>query len=485
MTSKSILSFLALFLFYANCISAKIDADMDLATYYQDETPYVEVSFHIVGSSLTQKKLENSYVESRVNVLVKILQGDQIIDFKKYGLVSPKAVLASDFIDLRRFVLNPGQYSIVVELIDQLDNENRLEITKEIEVKKWSTEPFMSEVQLLHRVTKSEQLENPFFKYGNIFEPTAYNFFHKGMDKLILFTELYSLDATHHKALAAKLSITNLDRSDLEPLTKFKKLELAPKNVLIESFAISKMISGNYELKIEVLSPTNDVILATTEIFQRSNPEYDSELLVDSELDLNETFVGRLTSEDLIYNLKALAPRLPQSEVSLMNLLLKENNIEGQKFYLFNYWNIYNPVNPEESFEQYRKIAKAVDVKFYSTVGRGFETDRGYIFLRYGKPKDVISVENEPSAPPYEIWFYDQLDITGETNMKFLFYNPSLGGNDYQLLHSTSRYEKQNRQWEIELYADAPNEIDGNRVDATTVVDNVNRRAREYFEDNN
>jgi hypothetical protein len=26
--------------------------------------------------------------------------------------------------------------------------------------------------------------------------------------------------------------------------------------------------------------------------------------------------------------------------------------------------------------------------------------------MKYGKPDEVITEESEPSAPPYEIWFY-------------------------------------------------------------------------------
>ncbi len=479
-------SFFSLLILLFSCSNyGQIDADIDSSIYYQDQTPFVDVSFHIVGSSLTQRKLDKGMVESRVNVLITVTQENEIIDFRKFGLISPTAVAASDFIDLKRFSLQPGKYTLNVELTDQLDNSNRLSKTQAIDISPWEAEAFASDMQLLYEVTPSEDTSNPFYKYGFILLPTAYNFYHSSMDRLIVFNEFYSLNSIQDETIVAKISISNIDRSDVDPLVKYKKLEKLDKEVLIESFNINEMISGNYEIKVEIINKRNEILIASNQFFQRSNPSYDAEILVNSEVDLNETFVGALTNEDLRYNLKALAPVLPQSEVTILNLLLSENNIEGQKFFLFNYWNTYNPVKPVESFEQFREIAKAVDIKYYSTVGRGFETDRGYIFLRYGRPNNIISVENEPSAPPYEIWFYDKLDLTGETNMKFLFYNPSLGGNDYQLLHSTSRYEKQNRQWEIELYSDAPKDIVGNRVDATTVVDNVNRRAREYFEDNN
>ncbi len=476
---------LGFFFFCHSTLYGKIDADVNIVTYYQDDQPFIEVNIHIVGSSVTQKKLEQAYVESRANVLITIEKDNEILDFRKYALVSPKAPSASDFIDLKRFTLQPGQYTVNIELTDQLDISNTLKKTINLDISPRDKEVFSSATQLLYDAQASENQDNPFYKYGYVLLPTAYNFFHQGIDKLIVFEEIYGLQFLNESSLAAKISIINTDKSDAEPTNKFKRLKIDNKVVILESFDISEMKSGNYKLMVEIINKTNDVLHTSTTYFQRSNPSYDAKLLYSEGIEIDDTFVGKLSNEELEYNLKALAPLLPQSEITVLNVLLSEENIKGQKFFLFNYWNRYNPVKPEESFNHFLKIAKAVDVKFYSTVGRGFETDRGYIFLKYGRPDNVISVENEPSAPPYEIWFYDKLDLTGETNMKFLFYNPSLGGNDFQLLHSTSRFEVQNRQWELELYRDAPNDIDGNPVDATSVVDNVNRRAREYFEDNN
>ena len=128
-------------------------------------------------------------------------------------------------------------------------------------------------------------------------------------------------------------------------------------------------------------------------------------------------------------------------------------------------------------------VAKAVDKTYYSTVGYGFQTDRGYIFLKYGKPTNVLTVDDELDAPPYEIWFYNNLPVTSQTNVRFLFYNPSLAHNDFQLLHSTCLGEKSNLRWEVELYKSVPKEKEGNSTDATTVGPNWNRNARKYFEE--
>ncbi len=152
--------------------------------------------------------------------------------------------------------------------------------------------------------------------------------------------------------------------------------------------------------------------------------------------------------------------------------------------FLFAFWANRQPNHPEAAYKQYMEVARAVDNLYSSGFGHGFETDRGYTFMKYGKPSDIVSVEDEPSAPPYEIWIYYDFPQTTQSNVKFLFYNPTLVGDDYRLLHSTARGEIQNPQWELELYRDAPNDISGsNFVDATGVEDNLYRVASRYFND--
>ena len=130
------------------------------------------------------------------------------------------------------------------------------------------------------------------------------------------------------------------------------------------------------------------------------------------------------------------------------------------------------------------EVAKAVDKFYPSGFGYGFESDRGRVFIKYGRPNDVIKVDNEPSAPPYEIWFYNDFPQTNQADVKFLFYAPELGTN-FRLLHSTVRGETNNPQWQLELYKAVPNEIRcSNYIDATGVSENLNRRAAEYFNEN-
>ena len=131
------------------------------------------------------------------------------------------------------------------------------------------------------------------------------------------------------------------------------------------------------------------------------------------------------------------------------------------------------------------EVARAVDNQFNSGLGHGFESDRGFIFLKYGRPTNLISVSDEPDAAPYEIWFYDQFPFTNQSDVKFLFYNPSYADGQYQLLHSNARGEINDPGWQIKLYQNIdPRDIIGNdHLNASEVRDGNNRNAARYFND--
>lgn len=98
------------------------------------------------------------------------------------------------------------------------------------------------------------------------------------------------------------------------------------------------------------------------------------------------------------------------------------------------------------------EVAKAVDKNYKSGLGYGFETDRGLIFMKYGKPSDMVNIQDDPSSAPYEVWLYYDIPKLNQSNVKFLFYNPFLDGVDYRLLQSNARGEVRNPNWKKELY---------------------------------
>ena len=172
-----------------------------------------------------------------------------------------------------------------------------------------------------------------------------------------------------------------------------------------------------------------------------------------------------------------------QDQVEILNYMIKKGKLTEQRRYLHRFWLERAISDPQKAYNEYMELAGVVDEMFHSGLGYGFESDRGYIYLRYGAPNNIIAVDDEPSAPPYEIWIYYQFPATGQSDTKFLFYSPELA-NSYTLLHSNCELEVQNAAWEQMLYRDALSETSpGDLIDARPVSDNFARRAKEYFTD--
>jgi GWxTD domain-containing protein len=140
------------------------------------------------------------------------------------------------------------------------------------------------------------------------------------------------------------------------------------------------------------------------------------------------------------------------------------------RYFIYNFWLSRDKENPEKRWKEYAEQVKQANKLFGSSMLPAYETERGRIFLKYGRPSDRIVVENEQGALPYEIWQYNTLSTTGDA--MFLFYRPGLIANDYKLLHSTLSTEVVNRAWRSYLYTGGSQASDGSR----------NSRAEQYFQ---
>jgi GWxTD domain-containing protein len=199
---------------------------------------------------------------------------------------------------------------------------------------------------------------------------------------------------------------------------------------------------------------------------------------------VEKQFVTDLNEENLRYSLRAISPLMLGDDSEMLKNVLAGSDLKAMRFFLFRHFVNQNPNNPELAYVEFMKVAGAADQQFRSGFRHGFETDRGRTYIRFGRPDDLIRIEDDPSAPPYEIWVYYNFPQTKQRNVKFLFYNPSLAGEDFILLHSTARGEINNPRWEVALYGrNAGNQIEGdNYQDASTMQRGLGRNARTFFE---
>ena len=466
---------------------AALDMGVSYAVYATPDKPYVEINIEIAAGSLHFVNVDSSHVQAAVEVLMLIKKGDQVVNYEKYTLNSPALEYPRALLDVKRFAIPNGEYELEISCQDLNDASSTDHYSTHLTVRV-ELALHLSEPQLL-RTFRADNSDGPFNKNGYYLEPLPFNFYDRFATLLAFYAEIYHSDKTlaGQETYTVRYLIEQEKGNGIKTLISAgsKRRKPAQMDAVLVQMDISKLESGNYSLTVEIRDAANQVLQTRSLTFQRSNPFLQIDENAITEEMLANQFVQSLQAEDLRFALRAIGPLLTNEESATLQNVLVSDDLKQKRYFVFRYFVRQDPNNPEQAYLQHMEIARAADAKFKSGFRFGFETDRGRTYMRFGRPDDLIHVEDDPAAPPYEIWVYYNFPKTKQRNVKFLFYNPSLAGEDFILLHSNARGEINNPRWERVLYArNAGEEYDGdNYGDATRMKPNVARNARTYFED--
>ncbi|MCC6461397.1 MAG: GWxTD domain-containing protein [Saprospiraceae bacterium] len=466
--------------------SRAIDAGVSYLVYATPEKPYLEINIEIAAASVTYKRVDSIHLQAGVDALILVKQGDKVINFEKYRLSSPLVASPVALLDVKRLFIPAGEYQLEISFQDINDPENAREIKAPLNVD-LGKGIYLSDILLL-RSYRPDDSDSPFTKNGYFMEPLAFNYYDRTSTMLAFYAEIYHAGKTvpEDTYLVRYFIEEELGNGVVQLISAGnQRKKTSAIDALLVPMNISKLKSGNYLLSVELRNSANELLTVRKLQFQRSNPFLEvAETELTEEL-VAKQFVTELDEPNLKYSLRAISAQMAGDDSEILKNILRGGDLKAMRYFLFRYFVQKDPNNPEQAYLAYMEVAGAVDQQFNSGFRRGFETDRGRAFMRYGKPDDMIHVEDDPSAPPYEIWVYYNFPKTQQKNVKFLFYNPSLAGEDFILLHSNARGEINNPRWERDLYKrNAGEQYQGDNVqDATSMQRNLGRNARTFFED--
>ncbi len=447
--------------------------------FYAFEKPYVDVNIRILANSIKYSNHDNNVMRSSADVIMYIEDdiSHTIVAWEKYKLQSPELQDKKDIVDQRRFALNVGNYTLNLSVVDCKDSLNKFSMQQKIKITEKTT-PSFSDIELITSVEKKES--GPLVRNGVYMEPFPFSIVNESQQILHFYTEFYHKES----ALISYGIYSGIEPSDSSRAiyVKYKKVGIEPVSPLFFNFDLNKLVTGDFHLKVAMIDENKKELVYKYASFINKNFPADIAMKRDFNKEFGNSFVGEMDSMTVRYALRTLAPLLSNQRAEALNQVIKDGTLNVQKYFLYNYYKQEYPATPQQAYETYMKVVKAVNEKFYNTVGDGFQSDRGYVYLKYGKPSKAINVEDEANTPPYEIWYYDFIPKTNQNNVRFIFYSPLLA-NEFDLLHSTCMGEKQNVQWEIILYKNSSSEKLGKSFDATRMADNWNRKARKLFED--
>lgn len=426
--------------------------------------PFLETYLTFDGNSLTARETDGR-LQNSVNVLFTVYRDTTIVKANKYTLSGPlfvDTVSSPTFIDNQRYSLPNGAYRVVLSITDKYALKPKpLVLEKTVNVAYNSKDLQCSSIQLLESFKKTET-PTALSKSGYELIPYSINYFPEKMGQLSFYFETYHTDTVLGRDRPFIYTYYVENSQNLVRMSNygdFKKLKTGKVNPLLAKMDISKLGSGNYNLVIELRDENNKMHLQQKVFFQRLNKQVDIVALQqESENKTIQDYFGRCNDPDtlrmFVECLWPIANGVDKERT--INQSLKKDPEQMKKF-VIDFWQrrAGDTANAVKLWTAYYKDVQEVMVLFKCGKQKGYYTERGRVYLQYGKPNQRSQQNAEQNAYPYEVWQYYRINdrTNGQffTNKRFVFVNKMLGDDCYRLVHSDVRGEIYNDRWQFEV----------------------------------
>jgi len=434
-----------------------VRAYLSYNTFYSPKDgPYIETYISIDGSTVSWVKDQQNNYKAEIEATLIFEQDSNIINYSKVvinsGIVKDSLGMKKQFMNIQRFVLPNGDYKIKIKLDDIHDTLNALFTVGDISVNIPTDRASISSIEAVQEVRNSKDTDK-FNHSGYNLIPNIYNFFPSSDSSFIFYAELYNVN----KSIAdGEIYLLNYYISNAETgiiLGKYKAVERRKAksiDVVLSKFDITGLPSGNFIFNLEVIDKTNKIIVQNSYFMQRENRNIKMDPKDIESINIINTFAEVITGKDtLIDVIRAMRPISTSMENDFAKGIIKKGDVHLMQQYIYQFWFQRNPTEPSKPFLAYMQEVMKVNNDFGTSIKKGYETDRGYVYLKYGEPNNINKQYNEPATYPYEIWQY--YGVKGQSNVRFVFYEPDLVTNDFQLLHSNAIGEVNDYQWRLHL----------------------------------
>lgn len=437
----------------------------------------------IISGSAVTKPNQAGFMQARVEVLTLIEQEGAIRAFAKTEVLGPERLdsLQSDLLHQEFFDIAPGSYDLVIELRDL--NTSDTTVTRfqgPLAVGALPSGISLSDILFAERIEPAGQ--DAASKYGYQVVPLLSDYLPSSISTLAFYAELYGTEDHFGKDSAYVLTqqIESFEKRTVFGVYKqTQRMKSRPVEPVFARFDIAQLPSGNYLAAIEVRDRRGELVARKEQFFQRNNKvafNYDLQALAN--MDISTTFAGAYSDIDtLAEHINSLRPIADPLERKIIDDQWKARDPDQMRRFFYSFWS-NRSTDPEAAWRAYRAEVIKANQLFGCRLQEGYETDRGYVYLKYGPPNTMMDRLQEMDAYPYSIWHYYRAGKY--TNRRFVFYQPDLVTSCLVLLNSEVPGEVQNPRWNQILHSRnvaAPN------VDPANPGSQSSDRALEFFND--
>lgn len=453
----------------------------------ENATPYLETYITFDCSSLVYIKDADGQYNASVNLTVLFKDGESIENYDKYTVTSPKVSDTTNidgfFMDVQRYSLANGEYQMEVTIEDANNTSSHpFKVSDAIDIDYPNNICFSSIIAL--EDYKPSEINSINSKNGYDIVPMIMPYYPESMNRLTFYVEIYNTKKVlgeNEKYLLNTYLKTFEGNTVISSHFFTKRMNVKDTEVVINTMDISKIPTGNYYLVLEARDRNNEIIGYNEFFFQRSNSNYEIDNSVLASIDPENVFSGNINNIDTIKEyIRTLEAISSQIEKEYAFNLVKTDDLKTMQQYFYSFWASRNALSPQIEWENYYAQVKRVNASFTVQRLKGYQTDRGRVFLKYGAPDRIVQNHFDPDAYPYEIWHY--YTLANQRNKKFVFMTKDIATNDFQLIHSDAIGELNNSRWTTEIYSRTSSMYFDQGVDNPYKPDTYGKDAIDYYD---
>jgi GWxTD domain-containing protein len=466
--SKQMMAFFAfiivLFIFQNNSAQQvvtnepQIPFTLDASQFrYSDDETYLEFCAALPRNVLKYIPDGEQFIAEFI-VTAEIIRNDSVLDVKKWRNINRVDSL-KNITDAQRlhcinnFVLKKGDYKLYLKIEDP-KSLKASEATLPLSIRIFGNDGLkISDIQLSSSIEK-DTTKSPYTKNGYRVIPNPTNVYGIGLPILYYYIEIYNFKpatSDSGKKFIVMTKILNSDGVDVKDFPVRERTKPGTSAVDANGFMVVTMVSGAYIFAVDVKdSESGEIVSAQKKFFVYREQDYEQGGAAFQKREvvqgvkspgIDAERYDKMTEKELDLEFEQAKYIASGKERDTY----KKLNLEGKRKYIKEFWAERDPSpnTPANEFkEDYLGRVEAANSQFRGTFREGWRTDRGRIFLLYGRPDEVerFPFSNENKA--YEIWHY--FSIQG--GVLFIFADRREMG-DLELVHSTARGELYDTEW--------------------------------------
>ena len=413
----------------------------------------LEIYYSVNQKSLTYLKSENNFdAAAKIEISIIDVPNNKVVISKIYKTPSAVSDTSDEKINQKlvgqiNYTLPVGIYKLKIIRSDFYDSSKIDIFEKEITIDNNETGKIkISDIELSTLIKKALNDKGLFYKNTLDVIPNPSSLFGMNLSDLYYYFEIYGLTPNNiSDEFNLNYTITNLNNEKIISYRKSVKRNVEAK-ADYGKIKIDSLKRGSYIFEVSITDTLKNInILKEKKFFVFNNIEN-----VVSSTDQNDFLKSEyaaMIEKDVNDEFNKMTYIISDQESQKFETLMSLND---KRKFLYSFWKSkdLNPNTPilESKIDYFKRVNES-DKLYKEAYKAGWKTDRGRIFILYGKPDDIERHPFESNTKSYEIWKYNSVEGGGEC--VFIELQPSTGV--YWLVHSTFRNELRNDAWESQL----------------------------------